>query len=295
MQLKRIMVPLDGSHLAEAVMPIAVSLAECLGARLTLLHIIEERPPAKVHGEPHLASEKEACDYLEGLARRYGDRAEIEQHVHTVGESNVAQSIADHAGELQADMIALCTHGGSGFRRMVWGSIAQLVLKRVGVPVLIVRPGVPMTGHVASVLVPLDATPNAEGALDLATTFAESCGAAIHLMNVVPTVETVTGDRLAAARLTPISTAEALKVEETYAQDYLSRMMSTLQARGLNVDATVFRGEVGPSIARAVQQFEADIVIIATHGRAGLDAMYTGSVGQTIMARATRPILLVKI
>src|SRR6476646_6608995 len=122
--IKRILVPLDGSGLAESVLPTVATIAECLHASLVLLHIIEERAPHTVHGEPHLTTTADAETYLMELAERYSTRVATEQHVHGTEENNVAQSIADHAEELQADLIALCTHGRSGLRRVVSGSIA---------------------------------------------------------------------------------------------------------------------------------------------------------------------------
>src|SRR3954451_25196194 len=68
MRFARILVPLDGSPLAEAVMPVACSLAKRLGGTLLLLHVLEHEPPAAVHGEPHLCDAREAFDYLERQA-----------------------------------------------------------------------------------------------------------------------------------------------------------------------------------------------------------------------------------
>src|SRR5207237_8740210 len=124
------------------------------------------------------------------------------QHVHVTEENNVAQSIADHAGELQADMIALCTHGRSGLRRVVSGSIAQQVLRRAAAPVLLVRARTQAPARLERLLVPLDCTAASEAALDLAAVIARTCKVALNLAVVVPTVETVTGDLLPTARLT---------------------------------------------------------------------------------------------
>src|SRR5262249_26110977 len=137
-RFKRILVPLDGSKLAEAVLPLAVALGKCLDAKILLMHIIEEHAPQTVHGEPHLTTTTQADAYLAEITRRYGDSVEFEQHVHGTEEQNVSQSIAAHVVEHETDMVALCTHGRSGPKRVVWGSIAQQVLKRVSVPVLLV-------------------------------------------------------------------------------------------------------------------------------------------------------------
>src|SRR5947209_2478457 len=154
--MKRILVPLDGSGLAESVLPLASRLAGCAGATLVLLHIIEQHPPQTRHGEPHLRTAEQAESYLEKIEEQYRDTAGIELHVHGTEENNVAHSIATHVDELKADMVALCTHGRSDIRRLMWGSIAQLVLRRVKVPVLIVRPQNPPRSKLDSVLVTVD-------------------------------------------------------------------------------------------------------------------------------------------
>src|SRR6185437_4258707 len=70
MTIRRILVPLDGSRLAEAVLPAAASLAKALRACVLLLHVLERDPPRSVHGEPHLTSASEANEYLDGVASR---------------------------------------------------------------------------------------------------------------------------------------------------------------------------------------------------------------------------------
>src|SRR5919202_2263342 len=71
--IKHLLVPLDGSRLAEAALPAATMLAERLGARVTLLHVMERHAPATVHGERHLTRAGEAEAYLNGVASRFAD------------------------------------------------------------------------------------------------------------------------------------------------------------------------------------------------------------------------------
>jgi nucleotide-binding universal stress UspA family protein len=293
--IKRILVPLDGSGLAESVLPTVATLAECLHANLILLHIIEEHAPQTVHGEPHLTSTGDAEAYLAKLAERYSTRVPIETHVHGTEENNVAQSIASHAEELQADMIALCTHGRSGLRRAVSGSIAQQVLRRAAAPVLLVRARTQPPARLERLLVPLDCTAPCEVALNLAAGIAQECKAALNLAVVVPTVETVTGDLLPTARLTPISTRATLNVEEQQSRDYLAAVVQRLSAQGIRANGTVLRGETIQSLAEAAEQASADLIVIATHGRAGLDAAFTGSVAANLIGRVTQPVLMIKI
>jgi nucleotide-binding universal stress UspA family protein len=289
----RILVPLDGSRLAESVLPMTTLLARCLDAKISLLHIIEEDPPQTVHGEAHLTNEQEAEAYLNAIAQRLGPDLAIEQHVHGTEEHDVALSVASHAGELEADMVALCTHGRSGLRRVVSGSIAQQVLRRVLVPVLLVRPPMETPRELRTLLVPLDGTSEGEAALPVASDIASSCGASLNLVRVVPTVTTVTGDNSAAARLIPLSTAVTLDAEEVQARNYLSSTVDRMQAGQTSTASEVKRGDTIQALAQAASS--ADLIVLSTHGRAGLGALWIGSVAAGLSGKTARPLLLVRI
>ena len=138
---KHLLVPLDGSGLAEAILPYAQVWAMRLGARLTLLHITEKHAPASVHGDRHLGSTEEAREYLKMQAQQWTlPGLNVESHVHADEERGVARMVVDQAAELGADLIVLNTHGSSGLREKLLGSIAQQVVHEGRVPVLLIRP-----------------------------------------------------------------------------------------------------------------------------------------------------------
>ncbi|MBF6614486.1 MAG: universal stress protein [Chloroflexi bacterium] len=293
--LTRILVPLDGSRLAESTLPVVSALAACTGAEILLLHIIEEHPPHTVHGEPHLASVPDAQDYLARLSERIAPGSNLEKHVHATEEHDVALSIASHADELGASIIALCAHGRGGPKRLVFGSIAQQVLRRVTVPVLLVPDRSAENPALDLLLVPLDGTISAEAALPIASEIASSCASQLYLVKVVPTISTVTGDRAASARLTPISTAATLDTEALQAQNYLRFLSETLSSQHITVGATVRRGETIPSLVATAQQVKAGIIVLATHGRAGLGTFWIGSVAAGLAGKVSQPLLLLRI
>src|SRR5512143_1597067 len=135
-----ILVPLDGSLLAESVLPAARYLAQQFHSKLTLLHVVEPAPPATVHVEPHLMNLNEAQEYLDSLARnREADSATVEVHVEHAPQATVALSILEVAERLTADLIVLCAHGNGGLRDILFGSIAQQVLQAGEIPVLLLR------------------------------------------------------------------------------------------------------------------------------------------------------------
>ena len=160
---------------------------------------------------------------------------------------------------------------------------------------LLVRPGMPPTEKIESLLVPLDISQGTEVALRAASEVARACHAGLNLAVVVPTVETLAGDRLAAARLTPLSTSAALEVEEEQAVGFLERTAAQLSSEGLRVNAEVRRGDTVSTLAQAAQQTKADLIVIATHARSGLNAVWAGSVASSLSSKVSQPMLLVKI
>ena len=295
--IKHLLVPLDGSRLAEAALPAATMLAERLGARVTLLHVMERHAPATVHGERHLTRAGEAEAYLNGVASRFADAGvPVEGHVHPNEEGDVAASVAEHAAELGADLVVLCTHGRGGPREWFFGSLAQQVVRRGIAPVLMVRPG--PDGNAPrfaprAVFVALDGTAEGELALSAALALACALGAMVRLVVVVATLATVAGDRAATARLSPAATTAALDLEQEAAQGYLERLRTRLQAAGTPVDVQVGRGDAVQVVTELATRAAGDLLAVATHGHAGFDALWSGSVGSKVVARFAGPLLLV--
>jgi nucleotide-binding universal stress UspA family protein len=298
--MERILVPLDGSHLAEAAVPIAARLAEACGAAITLLHVIEKDAPSSIHGEPHLANATEAGAYLAQLTRRLAaDGRTVDYHVHEVPVGNVARSIASHAEEQRSDVVVVSTHGAGGIRRGLWGSIAQRVLQLSRRPVLLVRthwaPPVPPPFDPATIMVPLDGTVAAEAALPLASKLALALDARLRLVVVVPTLETVAGELQPKATFLPGTTRMLLDVREEQATAYLEDLAAYLRSTGVPSVAEVRRGAPVVELAADAAEHGDGLVVAATHGRAGVQAIWSTSVATRLLKRTNAPILLVPI
>lgn len=296
--LRRILVPLDGSRLAEVVLPATFELAERCGAAVTLLHVVEHHPPETVHGEPHLDDVDEASRYLREVADRYRQvGVPVDLHVHPNPEHDVARSIGEHADELGVDLIVLATHGSGGLRGFLFGRIAQQVLRYTRTPVLLIRPlesGAPPAFTCRLILVPLDGRRGAEVALPFAATLAASTGARLHLVRVVPTVGTVPAEAGPATTFSPTATAALLDIEVEHAREYLNDIAARALPRQ-NVTSEVRRGDAPVELARAVADSGADLVVMGTHGRSGLSGRLTGSVATLLLSRIDRPLLLVRV
>ena len=296
--LQHLLVPLDGSPLAETVLPACAWLARTLGANVTLLHVIERAAPAAVHGVRHLTEPGEADAYLDVTARALGSGFRITRHVHVPGEKDVAQSIVDHATEQDADLIVLSTHGRGGLRHRLFGSIAQRVAAKGTVPVLLLTPGgaqgpASLAGRM--VLVPLDGQSAHEQGIPMAAELARHFGAALHLLVVVPTLGTLTPEQAATGQLLPGATAALLELDQLHAGAYVEGHVARLAADGFEVTGEIARGSPTEVILETAARVSADIIVLGTHGRVGMDAFWTGSIAPRVARRADFPLLLVPV
>lgn len=292
---RHLLVPLDGSRLAEAALPAALATAARLGARLTLLHVLERRPPETIHGDPHLTSVAAGERYLADLAHRSATAGvTIDTHVHPNPAGDVAASIAAHAAELGTDLIVLCAHGHGGARHWLTGALAQQVIRRETPPVLLVRPGSAAEQFAPStIVIALDGGPAAEAVLPVALALARGFAAEVLLAVGIPTLATVGAERAVTARFRPAATAAALDLEEAAAVTYLDRLVAHLRASGQPIRAVVGRGDSAQTVTQVAATHEPSMLALATHGRAGLDALWTASVGSRLVEQARGPLLLV--
>jgi nucleotide-binding universal stress UspA family protein len=296
---KHLLIPLDGSRLAEVVLPVASYLAQTLDASVTLVHVIERDPPREIHGEPHLSEEKEACTYLEEVAARaFPPGLRVERHVHTEATSDIRDGIAMHVGEFSADLIVMCTHGRGGLRSRLFGSVAQQVVALGVAPVLLLHPtqtGGPSPFACHRLLVPLDGDPDHEQGIRAASDLAHACGADLHLLMVVRTLLTLSGERAVAARLLPGATSEALELTQQGAAAYLGHQVAQVQGAGLAASAEVQRGDPVSAIIQTARRIQADLVVLGTHGKTGLSAFWAESTAPRIADRAHIPLLIVPV
>jgi len=296
---ERVLVPLDGSAVAEQVLPAVGCFAERLGAAVTLVHLIERRAPAEIHGERHLRTAEEAEQYLGAIARRIATgRLAVRTHVHTVEVASVAQSIVEHAEEFASGVIALCTHGRGGLRHRLFGSIAQQVIRLGTTPVLLVPAGGgpdPAAFACRSILVPLDGDPDHEGVLPAVAALAARCAATVVLALVVPTFETLSGAMTAPSRLMPAATARLLDMSAQEAKNYLASPRRRLVGQGVRVSAHVFRGDPAAVVRRAAAAPGIDLVALATHGGTGSGALGTANLTARVCRSAGLPLLLVPV
>lgn len=292
------LIPLDGSSLAEAILPVAQALARMCGARVTLLHVVEPAAPATIHGQAHLMNVAEAERYLQERARELAQHGiAANWHVDVARGGDVVKAIFAHGLELRADLILLTDHGASGIKSRLLGSIPQQVLHRGDIPVLLVRTelSAQRAFQCQSVLVPLDSSALYETSLDAASEIARVSGATLHLVVVVPTLDSLSPERSATGIILPSSTRAVLDLAESGARQYLAAKLDALAGQGLEAERHIARGDIVAKILEQAENVRADLIVMATHGRAGLDAFWSGSIAPRVVSRATVPVLLLRV
>ncbi|GAB4485531.1 MAG: universal stress protein [Anaerolineales bacterium] len=295
---KNILVPLDGSKLAEAALAPAISFAQTLGAPLTLLHIIEQNAPSEVHSDRHLTRADEAEAYLQNLAQTAAENLSVQTHVHSAAVQNVAASIIEHANrEFRPDLIAMCAHGSSGFRDLLVGSIAQQVLAGGEAPLLLLQPQTAekQPFSLRRILIPLDSDSRHDEVFDFARSLARAYRAELYLLTVISTFETLSGREAAISSLLPATASALLDLQEENAREHLQHHLDEILTAGENCSAEIGRGDPVEVIAATAKRISADLILLGTHGKSGVKAFWARSVAPNVIKKTRIPLLLVPL
>ena len=290
---KHLLIPLDGSRLAEVALPAAVDLALKALATVTLLHIIERDAPETVHGERHLRTADEAVAYLDQIARQFFGGISTRCHVHTAQTKDVARGIADHQLEFEPDTVVMSAHGRGGIHRLLFGNIAQQVVALGSIPVLLIQPGDSFACR--RVLLPHDGVPAHDSALSAGTALARLFGSEIRLVMVVPTRRTLSGHEAATGQLMPHAAHAVLETAEQDAASHLRDHVDELKAYSLSVEAEVLRGDPAACIVQTSHLFQADVIVLGTHGKAGAKAFWERSVAARVAMKTKAALLFVPV
>lgn len=295
--LQRILVGLDGSPLAETVLPYVRTLSKGLRAEVTLFHVVhvpEELRKAERH--PTLEqliqrAEPQALDYLRKMEQQLTSVGVKARSVVDVGDAAV--EIVEYADRERMDLIALATHGRSGVQRWLYGSVAETVLHTTRTPVLLIRPTEERTvqpHELNRILVPLDGSPLAEAVLPLAETLAAAFTVPIVLLRAVEPIYIFTEPTTGGGAAYP----DILEALEEAAQGYLNERTADLRSKGFSVTTVIPTGSPAIEIGEYAQEHPGSLVVMATHGRTGIAGVLLGSVARRVLRQAGAPILLVR-
>ncbi len=307
--MDRMLVPLDGSELAEVVFTYAKELAGRLDLDIILLHVSS---PEEAEFIPmHRAYVERAAEIVRRQSRELQKKTGIRPGGKTIkvqGELAVgypAEEILRYADENAVDLIIMATHGRSGIRRWSLGSVANKILRASKVPVLLARAGIPAEVTYdkwpkRTILVPLDGSELSESVLPYVRTLAKQRG--VEPVDVV--LLRVCESPVTPAYYTPELTGVPLNWGRYMEQDmarskqaadkYLAGIEKQLRDAGLNVRSEVLIGKAADEITDYVNRNPFNLIVMATHGRSGLSRWVYGSVAENILLGVSSPIFLVR-
>ena len=289
---ERILVPLDGSLLAETALASAETLVRLTGGRLRLISVLE-MPPIFAYPEFRSEDRERAEAYLARVSERMGAHAGGALDT-VVREGHVAAEILAEVLEWSADLIVIASHGRGGVSRLWLGSIADRCIRHAGRPVLLVpsheqdTETSPEPFAIRRIVVPLDGSRLAEGALEPAVELARVSGSPLELLRIVS--RSGIPELTTSALSQDVHRAIIAEVRAS-AEKYLDETATTLGERGIRVNPRVVEG-LRP--ARTIlEEAGEDLVVMTTHGLSGLQRALLGSVADKVAHGAKAPVMII--
>jgi len=299
--IRHVLVPLDGSPLAECALPWAVAVAQALGARMTLLRVLE-RPAISIATSHH----HDAVDWEMRRAEAQSQLARTDRDLKAGGltstvellEGHPAEQIINFARALPVDLVVLSSHGEGGLTGWALSSTALMVVARTHASLLVV----PARGaerqrvgelRLRRILVPLDCSPRAECVLPLATGLARAHGAELVLAHVVPEPELPrrlppsAEDLAVASQLTERNRLEG--------ERYLGELRERLVGQHVRVSTRlVVSSRRAQAIRAMADEADVELVMVSAHGRTGDARDRYGNVAARLFEQATRPLIVLQ-
>jgi nucleotide-binding universal stress UspA family protein len=269
--IERIMVPLDGTALAEHALPVAELLARTTSGKIDLMSVSAAKRGGARSVEPKSATET----YLRRMAETLRQRGLPAGF--SLRSGDIAQEIGRHGIDSHADVIVMATHGRSQVDRIFGRNIAVAVVRQTELPVLLIRPTDAWTSrHTAfkRLLVSLDGSADSEEALPWARILARQFGSTVVLLTV------------------PETESEAARL-----QHYLESVAAALRGMGIPTETRVTGSGASRTITDVARSEECDLIMMATRGRGGPEeiGIEVGSVTEQVALSAHCPVFAVTV
>jgi nucleotide-binding universal stress UspA family protein len=291
---RRIMVPVDGSKLAERALTLAVPLAEQHGAGLVLVQVHEPILPLTVGGGAPVRDSaldeswrEDQLGYEKKLARRVEKLtgAPVEA---VFRDGRVVSTLTAFAAESDIGLIVMCTHGRGGFQRLWLGSVADGLMRHSPVPVLLIRGARQVGKRLAGtppfsrVVIPLDGSARSETAIAATRELLGSVKAKVTLVHVV--------HPMSAAAAMNLARKPEVEVETSYLEPLAAQLRSASLDVGFEVHVD---GNVARAISKVADAHDADLIAIAGQGMGGVQRLLIGSVADKLIRTASASVLVI--
>jgi len=287
---KKILVPLDGSNLAELALAYAEELAIAFNSEVVLLYVNE--PKEDQYRKMHRL-------YMEEVAERVKEHFKKRARVKAVVMSGEpAEEIIKYTEKNDVSVIIMASHGRSGITGWVMGGVASKVLHTTKVPVMLIRATKlprrePRQRLLDRVILPLDGSKAGEAAVSYVKKLIDKLGSEVILFGVVAAgqhVRTVGGlDYI-------LYPEQEMELIETEAREYLDKLSQRLAVKKGKVSVSL---KIGDDIAREIIKFakrkSVGLIAISAHGHSGIEKWVFGSIANKIVQLSKIPVLVVRV
>lgn len=296
-----ILVPLDGSALAEHALPTAVALVKQHGGRLELAVVHEQQPHDGLQDAPWNAMTASMQErYVTDKAQQLSEACAAPVG-HALLRGGVAEEIVRHARHAGADLIVMTTRGRTGLSRSLAGSVADAVIREAGMPVLLLRePAFGMPTRVPpldlqKILILDDGSAQARRIADAAVAVARRGVTAFFILQVVETVHAIPDPSLPFGHLPASIDTDTTGARVADARETVGQFAAELRARsGCKVSPCVVVDDDPPkAMVEFALRHEVDLIAMTTHGR-GASRLVLSSVTDAILRSSNLPILALR-
>lgn len=319
---KKIMCALDFSDFSHFILSYGSTLAQEFGAKLYVCNIVSDMVMLSSHGQAYIASDAIAGERLENaenllknLAEEHGIEAEI-----IVSPGHPADEITQIAREKHIDLVIAATHGGSGIKRFLIGSVTDRLVKTIGCPLLVLRAQKDQISFqdnfsvsLKRILVGCDFSPGSELAFTHALSLAQEFQGELHLAHVIKPekhIEMTTanymkiqgGDYMGWNRSDFLDLQKNAAEEEwerrkslsTRFEKQLSQMVPEESRNWCDPKVTLLEGEPYMELIKYAEQKKIDMIVLGIHGRSFLEKFLVGSTTDRVISRGSCPVLVVR-
>jgi nucleotide-binding universal stress UspA family protein len=301
---RSILVPLDGSRLSERALPLALAIADRARAKLRLVLVSVPRVSLsapipmslrQLYGSYELEARKSERAYLKTLADQLKRQFPSLAVTSRTLTGPVGRTLLEYVRDSRSDLVVMTSRGQGGLRRLWLGSVADAMIRRSSVPVLLVRPDEnasprPVLENLSQILTPLDGSALSETILGPAMQLASLAGAELMLVEVIqPLASSFEGQSTAPLRFD----VELTNSRRKEAADYLKGLAEECLKAGVQAAYSApLSGNVADAILGLAESPTVGLIAIATHGLGGMKRLALGSVADKLVRTAPRPILV---
>ena len=268
-KMEKLLVATDGSEFSKSAIREAMNLAKQCSSKLIALSVVKTNPEFEDLVPQVIEKlEKEVIRYLESIKNR-ASRENVDCEIIVRLSEEPYQDIIDEAAKNQVNMIIVGTHGRTGLKRLMMGSVTAKVIGHATCNVLVV----PVTAKVEckNILIATDGSRYSDAAAIEAIGVSKRCGSSLIVISVATSDEEIKS-----------------------AEDNVKKVVELAEKEGIKTDGLAVKGIPYEAIVDASKRKGADLIVVGSHGRTGLERLFMGSVTERVIGHSESAVLVVR-